>query len=219
MSHNSRFSSAKSAICGGAVAASALDWSILDPLPEPVPPARPNKTAAVLIALTEDPAGTEVLYTRRSDDLASHRGQVSFPGGRWDSMDGAPARTALRESEEEVGLDPNQVELKGCVTSRTSINGLDVLPFVGVIPAGLEFRPSPQEIADIFKVPLRYFCENSPSHLDVLARSEGGQRVLMPAWNYQGFDIWGLTAIFTRDLLMRMGIEIPLDGLDVRNRG
>lgn len=188
-----------------------LPFENLDPLDSIVPTTNLDRAAAVLIAISDDKQ-PKILYTRRADHLNSHSGHVSFPGGRWevgdDVGDKGLSDTALRESSEEVSLLPRQVCLKGCMAPKVSSNRLDVFPYVGVIPSSVKLVASPDEIADIFYVPVEFFVKQPPSSIDLLKRD--GVIVRVPAWNYEGYDIWGLTAMFTYDLLSRFNVEIDL---------
>ncbi|MBC6428439.1 MAG: CoA pyrophosphatase [Cellvibrionales bacterium] len=191
-------------------------FAALDPL-QPQAPPEPERAAAVLIAISAPPAAAEIIFTRRAAHLSSHAGQVSFPGGRWETQDGALHQTALREAHEELSLPPQQVALKGQLASRISAKGLRVTPFVGQVPAGLKLTPCVTETAAVFRVPLRFFTQVRPVRVDCIQRADGRARVA--AWDYQGFEIWGLTAHFTEQLLARMGLNIDYRNLPERTLG
>lgn len=176
-----------------------------------------SRSAAVLIAIANLGHDPEIIYTRRADHMTFHSGQVSFPGGRWEEGDDDLSITALRETEEEISLSRSLVELKGTLKSRYSRFGLDVLPYVGVLQESVELVPNPDEIASIFHVPLSYFIENQPDRIDFLHRQD--VRIVAPAWNFEDYDIWGLTAMFTQDLLHRLGIELDFSGVPREKRG
>lgn len=190
----------------------SLLFDELDPIHTQKSIKNTDLAAAVLIAITNDNYEPEIIFTRRADHLNSHSGQVSFPGGRWEFDDRNLADTALRESHEEIGLQPSLVELKGCLECLPSINGLDVQPYVGLVPNKVSLLANPDEIADIFSVPIRFLIEG-PTRVDHINRA--GMKRRVPAWEYKGFDIWGLTAVFTYRLLNRMGFNINLN--DVKN--
>lgn len=173
-----------------------------------------ESAAAVLIALTENKDNPEIIFTRRADHLNSHRGQVSFPGGRWEPEDQNLVQTAIRESQEEIDLDPAVIRIKGSLEPRLSINNLDVYPFVAEVPENIALSANPDEIADIFSVPIRFFIEEKPARIDCLQR--GGKERRVPAWKYMGFEIWGLTALFTYDLLTRSQLDLDFTGVQVR---
>src|SRR6516225_8217081 len=118
------------------------------------------KTAAVLLPLLHREGELHVLYTRRSDRLASHRGEVAFPGGRLDRRDPNLLATALREAYEEVGIEPQAVDVLGSFQSRrTHSTNIMVTPFVGMVHGTPELRPDPKEVAEIFQVPLNVLVD------------------------------------------------------------
>lgn len=176
-----------------------------------------SNTAAVLAVIANLKHRPEIIFTRRADHMHSHSGQVSFPGGRWEEGDADLSITALRETEEEIGLPASAIQLKGTLKPRFSRYGLYVLPYVGVMHEPSEIIPNPAEIASVFRVPLCYFVENQPDRIDLLQRN--GVRIVAPAWNYEDYDIWGLTAIFTQDLLHRLGVRLDFSGVPREKRG
>lgn len=154
--------------------------------------------AAVLVAITRGES-VEVLLTRRAAHLNSHGFQVAFPGGKWESGDADLVQTALRESWEEVGLDPQLVDIKGSLPKRMSRWGVEVYPFVGIVPEVVDVQANPEEIDEIFLVPLSFFIDTSPERVDIVERL--GNRLEVPVWHYEQFEIWGLTALIIKDLL------------------
>ena len=110
--------------------------------------------AAVLIPLLLKEDGLWVLLTQRTNHLRDHAGQISFPGGRMDSEDRSPNDTALRESEEEIGLDPKRVEIIGHLPQYLTVSGYSVTPVVGLVQAQAEYVLDEFEVADVFEVPL-----------------------------------------------------------------
>lgn len=155
--------------------------------------------AAVLIAITDHPESPEVVLTRRAAHLNNHSGEVSLPGGKWESQDPSLMHTALRESEEEIGLPANQVEVLGCLPLFQTWKGIDVIPFVGVIPEGLEFIPNYNELDAIFQVPLSFFMKDQRVRTDVFQREVG--HLWSPAYDFNGYEIWGFTARLLINLL------------------
>ena len=111
------------------------------------------KPAAVLVPLVRRESGLQVLLTRRADHLKKHSGQVSFPGGRCEPGDVDIAATALREAQEEVGLDPASVEIIGYLHDYPTVTGFRVTPVVGVFDAPSQYLPDPGEVAEVFEVP------------------------------------------------------------------
>lgn len=165
------------------------------------------RQAAVLLAIT-DSREPEIVLTRRARHLSSHSGEVSFPGGKWDETDPTLTITALRESEEEIGLPPTAVDLINVQPPQYSKHGIKVTPYVGIIPPDVPLRPNLHELDAIFNVPVEFFLEDRRTQTDVYIN--GGQEWWAPVYHYEGFKIWGLTARILVDFLNRAldaGIE------------
>ena len=140
-----------------------------------------------------------ILLTERADSLALHGGEVALPGGREDEEDGSSLFTALRETEEEVGIRTDEVEVIGELRPFVSKYGLLVTPIVGVLASGLNYRPSQDEIASIFEVPVDFFAEAEPIRVDELNRQ--GEFNLVPAYDFKGYEIWGLTSLIIQEFM------------------
>jgi len=151
-----------------------------------------SKPAAVLIAVTNTPDNPSVVLTRRSQHLSSHSGEVSLPGGKWDPEDGSLRTTALREAHEEIGLEPGLVEVLGALPVFQTWQGIEVTPFVGVVPEKLVLTPNLDELDAIFQVPLQFFIDDQRLRTDIFERNVG--HVWSPAYEFDGFEIWGFTA-------------------------
>jgi 8-oxo-dGTP pyrophosphatase MutT (NUDIX family) len=163
-----------------------------------------GRGAAVLMPIFEMDGDLHVVYIRRSDHVESHRGQVAFPGGRVDPGDETLLHTALREAQEEVGIDPASVDVLGGIegtVARTS--EIHVTPFIGVIPAADGLRADPKEVAAIFFVPMSAL-EDSTYRGTYRFRRDGGETSEHPAIFYNDQVIWGLTLRFTDEVLRRM---------------
>ena len=156
--------------------------------------------AAVLIALTDE-ENPEVIYTLRSNKVSSHQGEVSFPGGMQEESDTSLIITALRESEEEIGLPQNCVKILGSLDTMVSRFNVSVTPFVGVIPRDVELNTSSEEIEACFKVPLSFLLKDKRFRNDEVNRN--GETFYMPAYKYSSYVIWGLTAMITVNFLNR----------------
>jgi 8-oxo-dGTP pyrophosphatase MutT (NUDIX family) len=154
--------------------------------------------AAVLIALTAEPE-PQLILTVRAAHLKSHAGEVAFPGGKRDATDRSLAETALRESHEEIGLDPRCVEILAPGRQRISRFGLRVSPFVAIVPADVMLAPNVEELDEVFRVPLAYFLQRENLRVQRVVH-EG--RELDVAWYPWGErQVWGLTAVMLIDLL------------------
>ena len=162
------------------------------------PPRTDRTRAAVLLAVTEEDE-PRLVYTLRSRHMRSHAGEVSFPGGRAEQTDPGPWDTALRESHEEIGLEPGLVRRLCQLTPSVSRFGLDVTPCVGLIAPDLRLRPTSHETEQVFTVPIRALLEGEPLRVDRYQR--GGLWVRMPVWKFSGNEIWGLTSMMTSQFL------------------
>ncbi len=111
----------------------------------------------MLVPLVNHASGVTVLLTQRTDDMPSHAGQISFPGGRRQAGDADAVATALRETEEEVGLERRFVDVIGAIDLYRTRTGYEVTPVVGIVTPGFTVRADPREVADVFEVPLAHF--------------------------------------------------------------
>jgi 8-oxo-dGTP pyrophosphatase MutT (NUDIX family) len=164
-------------------------------------PARAPSPAAVLVGLVEREAGLSVLLTRRADTLTNHSGQVAFPGGRCDHGE-QPWETALREAEEEIGLDRSFVRVVGLGDAYETVTGFRVIPVVGFVRLGFALTPSPAEVADVFEVPFA-FLMNPANHERRVQEFQGRQRHYY-AMPHEDRLIWGATAGMLRGLYERV---------------
>lgn len=166
------------------------------------PKDRPDlRLAAVLVPIIEHEAGPTVLLTRRADHLNSHSGQVAFPGGKVEP-DETPVEGALREAEEEVGLDRSFVDVAGFLNPYETGTGFRILPVISFVRPGFSLTAEPGEVAEIFEVPLGFLMnvDNHERH-SVFWR---GKRRAYYAMPYQGHYIWGATAGMIRNLHDRL---------------
>ena len=176
------------------------------------PPVAELRKAAVLIAVT-DSKDPELIYTLRSNKVGSHGGEVSFPGGMYEEQDDTLENTALRESEEETGLDRNKVSILGPIDTVVSRFNISVTPYVGIVPHDIELNDSSDEIEACFRVPLSFLLRDKRHRNDEINRN--GDIFFMPAYQYNSYIIWGLTAMMTVDFL-----NIALDaGIDLKSKG
>jgi len=148
--------------------------------------------AGVLVALVERAEGLSLLLTQRTDHLNHHPGQISFPGGRMEDDDPSLEHAALREAQEEIGLDPSLVTILGTLPKYVTISSYAITPVVGVVRQPFDLKADPFEVADIFEVPLSYVL--CPDHHDRKFREEKGVRRGFYAITYEDRYIWGATA-------------------------
>jgi len=156
--------------------------------------------AAVLVAITDRPEPGLIL-TQRRDDLRTHAGQVALPGGRIDEGEDAVA-AALREAQEEVGLNPALVRLLGEADRYATVTGYWVTPVIGVIPPDLELAPNPAEVADWFEAPLDFVLD--PANQRQMTAEYRGRLRHYYQIDWQGRHIWGATAAMLVNLSRRI---------------
>lgn len=155
-------------------------------------PALPLKPAAVLVPVVDRPDQPTVLLTQRTAHLAHHAGQVSFPGGHIEPDDSGPAATALRETEEEVGLDRRHVRLIGHLDTYVTRTGFVVTPVVGIVTPPFALTPDPHEVAEVFEVPLAFLMDPANHHR--CTATFDGTEWHFYAMPYGRHFIWGATA-------------------------
>jgi 8-oxo-dGTP pyrophosphatase MutT (NUDIX family) len=158
--------------------------------------------AAVLIPVILRGGVASLLFTRRTETLSRHSGQVSFPGGRQDPTDLTPVETALRETMEETGIDPAFVTIAGYMPRYRTGTGFNVLPVVGLVSEGFALAPDPREVAEIFEVPLAFFLD--PANLRQESRVLRGKPRQVYAYHPDTHYIWGATAAMLREFIARL---------------
>lgn len=161
-------------------------------LNQDVAPGRNLRPAAVLLPIVDRGPDLTVLLTRRTDHLHHHAGQISFPGGRVDAEDADHVATALRETEEEVGLPRDHVNVIGRLDTYITGTGFSVTPVVGLIKPPFPVKPDPFEVAEVFEVPLAFLLD--PNNHQVHSREFRGQTRRFFALPYFNYYIWGATA-------------------------
>ena len=169
------------------------------------------KPAAVLVPIQERADGDYLVLTQRAAMLSTHRGQVAFPGGRVDHEDSGPLAAALRESQEEIGVQPRDVRVLGQLDQVTAASNYLVTPFIGVIPFPYEFRLNPAETTAVFSVPVSALLD--PERFRMEPRPNASpRRDPIYHFHYEGWDIWGATArIITQLLELAYDFEIQTD--------
>lgn len=148
--------------------------------------------AAVLIPIVDRDSGLTVILTRRTDDLPDHAGQISFPGGRIDLCDEGPVDAALRETEEEIGLERAQISVLGQLDTCLTGTGFSVTPVVGFVQPPFALKPNSREVAEAFEVPLTFLM--NPDNHQYHERVIKGRDRNFYAIPYGKHFIWGATA-------------------------
>jgi 8-oxo-dGTP pyrophosphatase MutT (NUDIX family) len=165
------------------------------------------RPAAVLVPLYRDAGQWHVLFTLRTHTVETHKGQVSFPGGRVDPGDTSRIETALRETEEEIGLKREDVTVLGQLDELLTVTQYHITPVVGLFPWPYQFVLSTDELSAVFGVPLTWLA--NPGNLEVQYREPlaPGPKVPVYYLHYGGYTIWGATA---RMLLSLLAVLKPL---------
>lgn len=186
-----------------ALARLGTDSSDYDLNPEVrLPPDRKLRDAAVLVAICEGPQGPSVLLTKRASGLQHHPGQIAFPGGKIDATDASPEAAALREAQEEVGLDPARVTLLGRLAPHETVTGYNVTPILAHVTDASGLLPEAGEVDEVFFVPL--------AHLRDLGRFRIERRIWRGQWRryyivpWGPYYIWGATARMLHGLAERL---------------
>lgn len=165
------------------------------------------KCAAVLMPLIWWQREWHLVFTRRTETVEQHKGQVSFPGGACEVDEPQSEQTALREAREEVGIQPADVRLLGCLNQVLTITGYRVTPVVGVIPWPYRFACEPAEVERVFTIPLAWLAQRQNWEERPIT-PEGLHRSFMVIYYqpYQGEILWGVTAKITHNFLAVLGV-------------
>jgi 8-oxo-dGTP pyrophosphatase MutT (NUDIX family) len=171
----------------------------LDPRPTPMPePGRPLLDAAVLVLLERGPS-YRVVFTKRTDQVDTHKGEVSFAGGMRDAQDTDARATALRETYEELAVDPEDVTILGELDRLVTVTGFRVTPVVGIVDANYVYRPNPAEVARVIRVPMAHL--RNPDHWFDDERMWRGQVHHLRSCRYGSDIIWGATSRMLQNFL------------------
>ena len=155
--------------------------------------------AAVLVPLFEKGENCHIIFTKRSDNVRYHKGEISFPGGVFDERDLELERTALRETDEEIGLKENDVQIIGVLDDIITVTQFIVTPFVGLFPYPYPFKLSPVEIAELIEVPLSSLLgEDCFGEKEII---RGTRKEVVYAYQYENHVIWGATARILKQFL------------------
>jgi 8-oxo-dGTP pyrophosphatase MutT (NUDIX family) len=158
------------------------------------------RRAAVLVPIVQRPEGLTVLLTQRTAHLNNHAGQISFPGGRAEELDSSPIETALRETEEEIGLTRRHIEIVGVLPEHVTASAYLVTPVIGLVTPPFELIAESNEVAEIFEVPLAFLMDGMNHQRMSFELPEGAGRRSFYAMPYERFFIWGATAGMLRNL-------------------
>jgi 8-oxo-dGTP pyrophosphatase MutT (NUDIX family) len=170
--------------------------------PEWPRPAGPFRPAAVLVPLVEREGGLTVLLTRRAEGLRQHSGQIAFPGGRVEPGE-TPWEAALREAQEEIGLDPAFVRIAGMGDIFETVTGYSITPVVGFVRPGFAVALQEAEVAEVFETPFTYLMD--PANHELRSRDFGdGHTRSYYAMAYEQWTIWGVTAWVVRSIYQRL---------------
>ncbi|MCB5226868.1 CoA pyrophosphatase [Alishewanella sp. 16-MA] len=167
----------------------------------PIEQATHVKQSAVLVPIIDYGDRLSVLFTQRCWHLTHHPGQISFPGGKLEHAE-TPAAAALRETEEEIGVTANRIQLLGQLGSHHTLTGFQISPWVGLLPAGTPIIADPAEVSAVFEVPLTFFLDPRNCHeLWLPLRGQARQLHFMP---FENKLIWGATAAIMAQLLQHI---------------
>lgn len=164
------------------------------------------REAAVLVGLVERTHGTQVVFTRRTDHLRHHAGQVSFPGGAMEPDDAGVIAAALRETQEEIGVDAASIEPLGFLDPMATITGFRVVPVVARIDADYQAFPDPSEVAEVFELPLDFIlAPDTLFHAEVPWQGRVRRIAELRPWDGgASARVWGATAIIIDNLRQRL---------------
>ncbi len=147
--------------------------------------------AAVLVPVYRDKGEDFLILTKRTEEVLHHKGQICFPGGAVDPEDKSLWETALRETEEELGVRPSQVQFMREMPKQYTPTGFRVFPFVGQIQTAVLWQPNPVEISEVLRIPFHHFLDEK--NFQLMKKIWGGREFMDPHFLYEGHDIWGMT--------------------------
>ena len=166
----------------------------------------------MLLPLYQSEAGPHLILTKRTEDVPTHKGQIAFPGGGFEAGDGDLISTALRETQEEIGLEPGDVEIIGTLDDTVAVTSRHVVrPFVGFVPHPYPYRLDPFEIDRLIHLPILPLLSGAPFREEIWERD--GQPVIVYFYEYDGDVIWGLTARILKQFVEMVGSPLRERGL------
>ena len=155
--------------------------------------------AAVLVPLFDKEGSCHLLFTRRTDQVKYHKGEISFPGGMFDEEDGDLKKTALREAFEEIGLNEDDIQILGALDDIVTVTEFIVTPFVGIFPYPYTFKLSPIECAELIEVPLASLLDTDCYGEKEIIQHD--QKRIVETYQYRHHNIWGATARILKQFL------------------
>jgi len=164
------------------------------------------REAAVLVPLIEDHGIWHVLFTRRSNTVNDHKGQVSFPGGAIEPDDANTVAAALREAEEEIGIKPSQVQVLGELPPHESVTGFRIYPVIAKIEWPILLQINPDEVSRVFTIPLEWLARKENYEIREWRSPFGLREGVIFYKPYDGEQLWGISARIMQDLLITIGL-------------
>ena len=158
-------------------------------------------TAAVLILFVQDEGEWNIVYTRRTNGVRTHQGEVSFPGGAYESIDGSLSQTALRETWEEIGIETQCIKILGGLEPVKTISNYLVYPFVGLLNCKVKFKINHDEVEKVFLIPVKWLKDKKNSYEKEYCIDDHIVKNVIHFVDYNGEHLWGLTAWITKCII------------------
>ncbi len=167
---------------------------------EPIPNSEKYSTAAILIPLVTLNGEWHLVFTRRTNSVRTHQNEVSFPGGSFEPSDINIEYTALRETNEEIGISSEGIEILGALPPLSTITGFSVFPFVAILAWPTLMKINNSEVDSVFTIPLNWLMNDDNHYEEDYYNEKYGIRRVIHYKDYQGEHLWGFTANVVREL-------------------